>query len=105
MAFFGSTKPLIVAEVARMLAAGVVATTGGESVVNELTLPYVVAHSLVVTVCQKYVVPAIKPEIERGLRVIAELPVNGVPVLAFVGDEGVRVQLRSAPPLVAEVVP
>ena len=91
--------------VANTLDAGVVVTAGGESVVNELTLPYVVAHSLVVTVCQKYVVPAIKPEIERGLRVIAELPVNGVPVLAFVGDEGVRVQLRSAPPLVAEVVP
>ena len=96
---------MIVAEVAVMLAAGVVTTTGGESVVKELTLPYVVAHSLVVTVCQKYVVPAIKPEIERGLRVIAELPVNGVPVLAFAGEVAVRVQLRSAPPLVAEVVP
>jgi hypothetical protein len=105
VAFFGSTKPFRVAVVAKTLVAGVVVTTGGDNVENELTLPYVVAHSLVVTVCQKYVVPAIKPEIERGLRVIAELPVNGVAALAFEGDDAVRVQLRSAPPLVAEVSP
>ena len=91
--------------VAKTLVAGVVVTTGGDNVENELTLPYVVAHSLVVIVCQKEVVPAVKPVIESELRVIAVEPVKGFPVLAFAGEEAVRVQFRSAPPLVAEVVP
>jgi hypothetical protein len=53
VAFFGSTNPFRVAVVAKTLVAGVVVTTGGDNVENELTLPYVVAHSLVVIACQK----------------------------------------------------
>jgi hypothetical protein len=51
--FLGSTNPFKDAEATETLVAGEVATPGGEPVTNELTLPYVVAHSLVVTTCQK----------------------------------------------------
>ena len=53
VAFFGSTSPFNDAEVTEILVAGDVAAPGGDPVINELTLPYVVAHSLVVTTCQK----------------------------------------------------
>jgi hypothetical protein len=52
-AFLGSTNPFKEAEFTETLVAGVVAASGGDPVTNELTLPYVVAHSLVVTTCQK----------------------------------------------------
>jgi hypothetical protein len=51
--FLGSTNPFKDAEVTETLVAGAVAAPGGDPVTNELTLPYVVAHSLVVTTCQK----------------------------------------------------
>ena len=50
--FSGSMNPLRTAEVAVVFDAAAVLTVGGPSVVNELTLPYVTAQLLVVTVCQ-----------------------------------------------------
>ena len=52
MLFSGSMNPLRTADVDVMLVAAAVLTSGGPNVVNELTLPYVMAQLLVVTVCQ-----------------------------------------------------